>query len=165
MIAGHWHKTALRGIAASAVAVVLGAPGHALTLQECDRTTHISHGGDSDHVDYGEGKVGWIGWWAQEGVFKEVWVADCATGRALSLRTWEERISDRYIVDRTDAARAVLADWAETGSAFFTLDWMADKVAKSGRDLMIKTYTTEFCGCAAAYPALRGDKTLYEEKS
>ena len=145
-------------------ASLLALPATA-SVDVCNRTTHPSHGGVSDHVDYGNGKVGWVAWWSQEGTYKEVWMADCASGTALSLRTQEERITDRFIADRTSAARVALADWAVGAAPFFTPENMAGQVARFGDDVQVATSDIEFCGCHAAYPGLRGDKQAYEEHS
>ena len=144
---------------------IFALPAHALNLSDCDRTTHISHGGEDGTLDYGNGHVGWIGWWAQEGIFKDVWLADCASGKALSLRTSEERISDRFIPDRTEKARETLAEWASKSAAFFTVDWMAGQMGRFGEDITVATLATEPCACAVAYPALRGDKAAFDTDS
>lgn len=131
-------------------------------LEMCDRTTHISHGGVAMHQDAGNGKVVWVEWWSQEGVYKNVWLADCRTGIALDIRTHEERITDRFIADKTEAVLAKIARQAEAAPAFFTIDRVAGLIRRDGKDMHIQQYADEFCGCAAAYPALRGDKTAFE---
>lgn len=135
-----------------------------LALDACERVTHPSHGGSSDHLDLGRGKVTWIDWWAQEGVFKDVWLADCRTGIAMSLRTWEERIMDRHVIDRTDRVVDEIRHQAETAPAFFTIERVAQKVRRDGVDLLIARYADEFCACAAAYPELRGNKNAFGGK-
>ncbi len=131
-------------------------------IEACDRVTHASHGGASDHVDLGRSKVAWVDWWSHEGVFKDVWLADCNTGIALSLRTWEERIGSRHIIDRTDRVLEKIVHLAQTAPAFFTIERVARDVRRDGVDLLITQYGEEFCACAAAYPELRDDKTAYE---
>jgi hypothetical protein len=134
----------------------------AAAVEACDRVTHISHGGSGDHRDLGNGKVMWVDWWAQEGVFKDVWLADCRTGTALSLRTWEERIGTRHVIDRTERVVDVIDRQAEAAPSFFTIDRVAKLVEKDGVDLTVAMYATEFCACAAAYPELRADKAPFE---
>jgi hypothetical protein len=131
-------------------------------VEACDRVTHASHGGASDHRDLGRAKVAWVEWWSQEGVFKDVWLADCRSGIAMSLRTWEERIGDRHVIDRTDAVLGEIDHQAETAPAFFTIERMARDVRRDGVDMLITRYAEEFCACAAAYPDLRGSKTAFE---
>lgn len=140
-------------------AVVFTSSASAHSLAGCERVTHISHGGVEAHEDLGGNKVAWTAWWSQEGVSKDVWLADCRTGIALSLRTHEERISDRYIVDRTEKVRAEITRQAELSPALFTIERMASVIRKDGRDMMITQYDDEFCACHAAYPDLRGEKT------
>lgn len=131
-------------------------------VEACDRVTHASHGGASDHRDFGMGKVMWVDWWAQEGVFKDVWLADCRTGTAMSLRTSEERMGARHVVDRTDWVIQEIARQAQAAPAFFTIDRVAQLVEKNGVDLTVAMYAQEFCACAAAYPELRAGKTAFE---
>ncbi len=152
---------ALRFIS-TCLAGVLAATPLVASVGMCDRVTHISHGGSGDHRDMGAGKVMWIDWWAQEGVFKDVWLADCKTGRAVSLRTWEERITERHVIDRTARALRIIERQAEAASAFFTIDRVADLIRKEGVDLTVAAYSNEFCACSVAYPAMRGDKTPFE---
>lgn len=141
-------------------ACLLADPSHALST--CDRITHVSHGGVLNHTDYGRGKVGWVEWWSQEGVFKDVWLADCQSGQALTLRTHEERIKDRYVPDRTKAALAILEEWSKDAPDFFTLDWMSGQLNRHGKDIRVTAHATEFCACSLAYPDLRGEKTPYK---
>ena len=42
-------------------------PVQALDVTQCDRITHVSHGGQDMHRDLGEGRVMWRDWWSQEG--------------------------------------------------------------------------------------------------
>ncbi len=138
------------------------ATGH--TLAECERITHISHGGVMGHRDLGENKVGWLEWWSQEGVYKTLWIAECDTGRTLSIRTHEERIKDRHIHDRTEKAVGIVERQAASGP-FFTLERTAEALKKAGRDIEIAASGAEFCACHAVYPDLRGDKTQYGGQS
>ena len=132
------------------------------TLAQCERITHISHGGVKAHRDLGMGKVMWRAWWSQEGIYTDLHLANCATGETLSLRTHEERIKTRHIADRTDAAERIIARQAATGP-FFTLGRVADALKGTGRDLELAQTDTETCACHAAYPDLRGEKTEFEE--
>ena len=135
-----------------------GAAAH--SLAECDRVTHVSYGGVSEHRDLANGVVTWTEWWSQEGVYKTLWVADCDTGRALSIRTHEERISERYVHDRTAKAKDIIERQSNTGP-FFTLERTAEALEKVGRDIEITVGAYEVCACHAAYPGLRGEKTEY----
>jgi len=154
----------LRQLALISLLASLATPLSA-SVAQCDRITNVSHGGLGDHVDMGAGKVMWTEWWSQEGVYDNVWLADCRTGIALDLRTHEERITDRFILDQTDKVRATITRHAEAAPAFFTIDRVAPLIRRDGRDLHIQQYAGEFCACAAAYPELRGDKTPYEVPS
>ncbi len=135
----------------------------AAAIEACDRVTHISYGGSAAHQDMGHGKVMWVDWWSQEGIFKDVWLADCKTGIALSLRTSEERIKERHVIDRTKRAIEKIERQAEAAPAFFTIDRVAGLVRKDGVDLQVAQYEDEFCACAQAYPELRGDKAAFDE--
>ncbi|MEM7470845.1 MAG: hypothetical protein AAF340_05780 [Pseudomonadota bacterium] len=153
--------TGLRVISTALAIALLAGPAVA-AIEACDRVTHVSHGGSDAHRDLGDGKVMWIDWWAQEGVFKDVWLANCETGQALSLRTWEERIKERHVIDRTERAVEKIDRQAEA-PAFFTIERVAGIIRKDGVDLTVDIYSDEFCACAAAYPELRRDKTAFEE--
>ena len=131
-------------------------------IETCDRITHPAHGGVSMHQDFGNGKIAWVEWWSQEGVYKNVWLADCRTGIAIDLRTHEDQISERHIVDKTEAVLDKIARQAEAAPAFFTIDRVAQLIRRDGKDMHIQQYADEFCGCAAAYPELLGDKTPHE---
>lgn len=135
---------------------------NALTIFDCTRTTHISHGGEADHMDLGEGRVMWRDWWSQEGTATSFSVVDCETGDMLQFRTAEENMSvERSAFDRTDDALAVL-DRHQSGSRVFaTFERIAADLKFIARDIAITQTTTETCACAAAYPALRGDRTEF----
>lgn len=152
-----------RRLISSLLLAALAAPSLAVaSVEVCDRVTHPSHGGSDGHRDLGNGKVMWVEWWAHEGVFKDVWLADCRTGIALSLRTWEERIRDRHVIDRTDQVVRHLTRNAEAAPAFFTVERMANDIRRDGVDLSVTRYDEEFCACAEAYAALRGGKAPFE---
>ena len=151
-------RTALHTLAALAFA----APAQALTLSECDRTTHISHGGETAHRDFGAGRVGWTEWWSQEGVYTDFYVANCKSGRHLKTRAREERMSNRAPFDRTKAVRAVIDTEMAAASSLFSFERLATALKTKGRDTEIAALTAEPCACAAAYPELRGTKIPYE---
>ncbi len=142
-------------------ALAAAAPAGALTLEACERTTHISHGGEDMHRDLGGGRVMWRNWWSQEGTFSDYVIADCAPGRALILRTAEERMNDRLPFDKTRRA-LTLIDKHEAGARVFaTLERMAGSLEDTARDVRIQDLEAEPCACAAAYPDARGTKTPY----
>ena len=151
---------------AALISTVLAATSVAVpalaAIEACDRVTHTHHGGASDHRDFGSGKVVWVEWWSSEAVSEDVWFADCGTGIAMSLRTWEERITERHVVDRTDRVLDKIASQAEAAPAFFTIERVARDVRRDGADFQIARFDDEFCACAAAYPELRGSKTAFE---
>ena len=63
--------------------LLLTGPAQALDLAQCDRVTHVSHGGEDMHRDLGEGRVMWRDWWSQEGTATDYIIEDCGTGEAL----------------------------------------------------------------------------------
>ena len=148
------------------VALVLAAwasvPAYALSLQACERTTHISHGGEADHVDLGQGRVMWRDWWSQEGTATNFSIVDCAPGRALMFRTAEERMTDRGAFDRTEKALQVIETHERGARVFATFERMGADLKKIARDIEIKTLDAEPCACAALYPDARGDKTEFK---
>ncbi len=142
----------------------LAAPAHALTLADCDRTTHISHGGETGHRDLGHGRVAYAEWWSQEGVYLDLIIADCGTGQALSTRTREERISERPPFDRTEKVLAILDAQFAVSPKLFSLIRLADVLEHIGKDIEIAAMTEDPCACAALYPGLGGDRTPYEAR-
>ena len=143
------------------LAAGLAAPAQALSLGDCTRVTHVSHGGEADHVDLGEGRVMWRDWWSQEGSSTDFTIVDCSPGQALSFRTAEENMNARAPFNRTEDAMGIVARH-ETGSRVFaTLDRMAVDLKKIARDVTVETVTEETCACAALYPDARGDKTEF----
>ena len=141
------------------IALALSAgPGAALTLADCERRTHW-HAGEARHAAYDGARVAWAEWWSNEGVFVDYVVMACESGEFLKSRVVEENISDRWFNHRTQA-RAVLE--RELGSDFFSFERLASALKGVGRDIEIATADMESCGCAAAYPALRGTKTEFE---
>lgn len=146
----------------AACVAAFGGEAVALTLTDCDRTTHISHGGEADHRDLGEGRVMWRDWWSQEGTAKWINVVDCGPGTALRFQTQEENMGTRLPFNRTDAALAVI-DRHEAGArAFATFDRIAADLDGIARDIEITTLDAEPCACATVYPEARGDKTPFE---
>ena len=69
------------------VAMLVATQVSALALQDCTRTTHISHAGEAEHVDLGQARVMWQTWWSQEGSARDYIIAECASGDALLLAT------------------------------------------------------------------------------
>lgn len=143
-------------------AMLMASPAFAV-VEACDRVIPLSNGGAGAHRDLDDGTVMWVEWWAQEGNFHDVWLAECRTGTALSLRTWEERIKSRYVAKKTRRVMDKIVRQSQAASAFFTIDRVADVVRKDGVDLTIAMYHHEFCACAAAYPELRGEKAPFKE--
>mmetsp|Transcript_18462 Transcript_18462/g.30096 ORF Transcript_18462/g.30096 Transcript_18462/m.30096 type:complete len:169 (+) Transcript_18462:5249-5755(+) len=143
------------------ILVGVSLPASALTLTDCDRTTHISHGGEADHVDLGEGRVMWRDWWSQEGTATSFTLVDCAPGTALHFRSQEENMSARLPFDRTAKALAII-DRHEAGArTFATFERMARDLDGIAEDIETTTLTAEPCACAALYPEHRGDKTEF----
>ena len=145
----------------SAAATLIATEGAALTLAECKRTTHPSHGGEIRHMDLGEGRVIWLDWWSQEGTAKGFTLVECGSGETLKFRTAEENMGRRSAFDRTDAAIDVLDRHQSGDRVFATFERIAADLEFIARDIAITTETTENCACAAAYPELRGDKTEF----
>ncbi|WP_299296668.1 hypothetical protein [uncultured Tateyamaria sp.] len=145
----------------AAVVALIGGQAIALTLIDCDRTTHISHGGEADHVDLGEGRVMWRDWWSQEGTATSFTVVDCGPGTALTFRAAEDNMGTRLPFDRTDKALAVIKRHESGARAFATFDRMAADLDGIARDIDIITLDAEPCACAALYPEARGDKTEF----
>jgi len=141
-----------------AMAVMTG-PASALTLAACDRTTHNTHAGTARHMDVDQGRVAWAEWWSNEGVFVDYIVMACDSGDFLKTRVVEENISNRWFNRRTDA-RDILT--RELGTAFFSFDRLAAALKGVGRDIEIASAEMESCGCAAAYPEMRGTKAKFE---
>jgi len=141
---------------------LLAAPASALTLAECERVTHISHGGMAGHVDFGAGRVGWADWWSQEGVFTDLTVADCRSGEFLKTRVREAWMSDRTPFDRTDAVRDIIETEMAVAPALFSFERLRNAIHPKGRDIEVAVLDAEPCACAAAYPELRGEKAPYE---
>ncbi|WP_300055744.1 hypothetical protein [uncultured Roseobacter sp.] len=142
-------------------ALFVSTPLYALSVEDCTRTTHISHGGEADHWDLGEGRVMWRDWWSQEGSATDITVMDCAPGMALRLRAAEENMNARFPFDRVDDALKVIAKHESGARVFATLERMADELDDFTRDVRIETLSDETCACAAFYPDARGDKTEF----
>jgi hypothetical protein len=151
----------VRTILAIGAAVLLAGPVQALSLAECTRTTHVSHGGEAEHKDLGAGRVIWQDWWSLEGTAMTLRVVDCGPGRALSARVAEENMNRRAPLDKTEEALAVIAGHEAGARVFATLERMADDLRGFARDVMIEDVAAESCACAALYPELRGDKTAF----
>lgn len=139
----------------------VAAQAGAVSLVDCTRTTHVSHGGEADHRDLGEGRVMWRDWWSQEGTFTEFVIADCAPGTALRFRTAEERMTNRLPFDRTAEALGAVERAHQGARVFATLPRVAEALQNTVRDVQIANLQTEPCACAALYPDLRGDRPAF----
>ena len=100
---------------------MLGGQAVALTLSDCDRVTHPSHGGETAHANLGEGRVMWLDWWSQEGTGEWITVVDCAPGTALRAQSRAENLGNPLPFDRTDKALAVIERHERGARAFATL--------------------------------------------
>ncbi len=149
------------GIAIAVAAVLFAARGEALTLGDCDRTTHPSHGGERGHRDLGEGRVLYGEWWSQEGVYIDLVVADCRTGAFLRTRTREERITARAPFDRTERALGIIETETAAAPTLFSFKRLAMALERTGEDIELATLAAEPCACAALYPGLRGEKAPF----
>ena len=145
----------------STLTLLIANQAQALTLADCARTTHVSHGGQADHMDLGQGRVMWRDWWSQEGTATTFTLVECASGDALRLRSAEENMGRRSAFDRTDDVMDVLDRHQAGARVFATFDRIAADLANIARDVEQMTLATETCACAAAYPALRGKKTEF----
>ncbi len=130
-------------------------PAVALDLAECTRITHVSHGGEARHQDIGQGWVSWIEWWSQEGVYTDLHVADCQAQRVVVSRLREEYIRDRQF-DRRDDGLEVFDRHLRRSPAFYSLNDLAEELARISPDTRLEDQTKESCACAAAYPDARG---------
>jgi hypothetical protein len=153
-------NTGIGALALSAALIGASAAG-ALTLADCARVTHISHGGEAAHRDLGDGVVAWANWWSQEGVQETLLLADCREGQMLSVVTRSENMNRALPFDRTDRAASAI----ETMSASPVMRGFAQIAERlEGMHLApaLAALTTEPCACAAAYPAARGDRPAFE---
>ena len=141
----------------------LATPAVALTLAECERTIYVSHGGESDHRDLGAGRVAYVEWWSQEGVYNDVVLAHCESGKFLRTRVREERISERGPFDASQKAAKIIEVELTASPALFSFERLADALKGTGRDIEIAQLESEPCACAAQYPELRGSKSPFEE--
>ncbi len=146
---------------AMVLVALLAGPVQALELAQCDRTTHVSHGGQDMHRDLGEGRVMWRDWWSQEGTATDFTIQDCGSGEALTFRTAEENMGDRPPFDRTEATLKVLDRHQRGARIFATLQRMADDLDGIAKEVSVTTSGQESCACAALYSDLRGDKAEF----
>lgn len=102
-------------------------------------------------------------WWSQEGVFRDIVIADCATGKALRTRTKEERISDRLPFDRSQDVEALVEKELSAGPSLFSFDRLAAALKGTGRDTLVERMDIESCACAALYPDLLGTRARFSE--
>jgi len=149
-------------LAALLIALLPAGAAQALVPADCTRTTHISHGGEAQHEDLGQGRVIWQDWWSQEGIATDITVMDCGPGEALKARTAEENMGPRTPFDRTDDALDVIARHESGARVFATLSRMAEDLDRFARDVTLSVWATESCACAAFYPELKGDKPAFE---
>lgn len=124
--------------------------------------THASHGGEAAHEDLGDGRVMWRDWWSLEGSATDIVIADCGSGQTLRLRSAEENMNARQPMDRTDEVLKVVARHEMGARVFATLERIAGDLETVARDIVIASIEAENCACAAAYPALKGDKEEYK---
>ena len=132
--------------------VLLPGAAAAVTLPDCTRTTHVSHGGEADHRDLGEGRVMWRDWWSQEGTATSYSIVDCAPAKALTFRTAEENMGRRLPFDRTRRALQIIERHQSGARVFATLERMAEDLEDAARDVQVKMLDMEPCACAAVYP-------------
>jgi len=137
----------------------------ALSLSDCDRTTHISHGGEADHRDLGQARVMWRNWWSQEGTATSFAIVDCGSGAALTFRTAEENMGTRLPFDRTQKALRIVQRHEEGARDFATFDRIAADLNGVAKDIAMTTLEAESCACAVLYPEVRGTKAPFEGQS
>jgi len=104
----------------------------------------------------------WLDWWSQEGTAKGISMVECASGEALKFRMAEENMGRRAAFDRTDDALDVLERHQSGDRVFATFERIAADLEFIARDIELVTVANETCACAAAYPALRGEKTEFQ---
>ena len=160
---GHFlqRKWGALGVCVAAMMAISTQASTALALADCTRVTHISHAGDADHTDLGEGRVMWRSWWSQEGTTTHLSVSECGSGEMLRFLTAEQNMSDRLPFDRTERALGIVADHHLGSRVFATLPRLAEALDKTARDITRVTLAEENCACAALYPELRGEKTEF----
>lgn len=152
-------------VAATLFVLLSAGAASALVPADCARTTHVSHGGEADHVDLGDGRVMWIDWWSQEGTATDITVMDCAPGATLKARTAEENMGRQLPLHRTEDAMAVIARHESGARIFATLDRIGKDLDDFARNVVVFVNADETCACAAFYPELRGDKTAFALES
>ena len=134
----------------------------ALSLAECDRVIYPSHGGERDHRDFGDGRVGYSEWWSQEGVYLDLIVVDCGTGQHLRTRLREERIGSRLPFDRVRRGEQIVATEMAASPALFSFERLGQALSRVGRDTRIAKLDVEPCACAALYPKAGADWAAFE---
>jgi hypothetical protein len=140
---------------------LVGDASHALGLDQCTRTTHVSHGGERVHADHGAGWVSWIDWWSQEGVYNDLHVADCTAQQQIITRLREERIRPTREFDPRRRGGEELDRHLRRAPALRSLPELAEALSAVGEDTRIEDMTAETCACAAAYPGARGKLTPF----
>ena len=146
---------------AALISMMFASPVQAFTLADCTRVTHISHGGEAGHRDFGGGVVGWANWWSQEGVEDVILLADCGEGRVLRTVTRSENMAPGVPFDRTDRALAVIEPMLAS-PVMRGFEQIEDRLTDLRLDPRLEPLTTEPCACAVAYPELRGDRPAFE---
>ena len=137
------------------------APASALTLDDCDRTTHNAHSGEARQQVFDGGRVSWVEWWSNEGVFTDLVVMDCKSGIFLKTRTLDEGITNRWFDRRAEAMNVLMVEMSGAPS-LFSFDRLAAALKNVGENIRIASADTESCACAAAHPELLGSKTAFE---
>ncbi len=148
-------------LAGFGVAMCVAAPALAVSPEACTRVTHVSHGGQADHADLGEGRVMWRDWWSQEGSATDFALSQCDTGETLRFRSQETNMNARPEFDRRQAALDIVMREHGAARAFATLARVAAAVEPVARDVRIAIERSESCACAAYYPQMRGDKQAF----
>lgn len=146
-----------------ALALVLGGTdASALTLGQCTRVTHPTHGGEDMHRDLGDGRVLWRDSWSNEGTATTYKIADCGAGRLLSFRTAENNMSDGTPFDRTTAALDIVDRHERGARVFATFERMAADLDGTARRVAVGALQSEPCACAVLYADLRGDWNAFQ---
>ena len=153
-------KFARASLLAAVLAVVTGQ-AHALSSSDCTRVTHVSHGGEADHTDLGEGRVMWRDWWSNEGTATDFVIVECSTGDALSFRTAEHSMTKRLPFDRTDTTLKIVEEQHKASRVFVPLVKLSQAVSITAVDRELFEFSAEPCACAALYPDLRGNKKAF----
>ena len=156
--------TAVRSYIGAVALAAIAGQAHAVSLETCTRTTHVSHGGEALHRDLGQGRVAWLDWWSQEGTAHWIIIAECESGDALKLLTAEENMNARAPFNKTEKAEQIITREHRAARVFATLPRIAAAMKGTARDIETTILTEEPCACAALYAELRGEKEPFELK-